>query len=276
MTCNLEYYNHVVRVQGPVVAILAAIHAKNITTPILFQITDPDIKYPFFIRVPSSDISVCGQIFIGHDYAFNITRQPKTIVDAGANIGIASIYFSNTFPSSRIIAIEPEKSNFEILKRNVGPYENIIPVCGALWHENRMIHLVDPGLGKWGFMTHENDGDNKNYGDLCHEISGITVDMIMKEYGIDHIDILKMDIEGAEREVFRNASAWIEKVDVLIVELHERMKSGCNRSFYNGTNGFDDEWIQGENVYLARNSSCLTRGERRTAGPLHNLNPEIA
>ena len=90
----------------------------------------------------------------------------------------------------------------------------------------------------------------------------MTVDTLMKEHGIDHIDILKIDIEGAEKEVFRDPSAWIGKVDALIVELHERMKLGCNRSFYNGTNCFDDEWFQGENVYLARNDGCLTR--RRT------------
>jgi hypothetical protein len=87
----------------------------------------------------------------------------------------------------------------------------------------------------------------------------MTVDTIMKEQGIDHIDILKIDIEGAEREVFRDPSSWIGKVDALIVELHEPMKPGCNRSFYSGSNGFDNEWLQGENVYRTRSGSCLTR-----------------
>jgi hypothetical protein len=87
----------------------------------------------------------------------------------------------------------------------------------------------------------------------------MTVDTIMREHGIDHIDVLKVDIEGAEREVFRDPSSWIDKVDTLIVELHERLKLGCNRSFYNGTNGFDDEWVQGENVYLTRSGGCVAR-----------------
>jgi hypothetical protein len=67
-----------------------------------------------------------------------------------------------------------------------------------------------------------------------------------------------MDIEGAEREVFSDATPWIYKVDSIIIELHERMKAGCNRSFYCGTNGFDHEWIQGENICLSR-GHCLTR-----------------
>ncbi len=258
MIDDMEYYSRVVRVRGPVFAVIAAIREKGSSTPILLEISGPDTKFPFLIRVPSSDASICEQIFIRREYDFNVKRTPKTIFDAGANIGLASIYFSNKFPYSRIVAIEPEGSNFEILKRNVAPYENIIPVRGALWHENTIINLVDTGLGKWGFMTQALDVGKEGYGEVLHETLGMTVDRIMKEQGVEHIDILKIDIEGAELEVFRDPSSWIGKVDTLIVELHERMKSGCNRSFYSGTNGFHDEWLQGENVYLTRNEGCLT------------------
>ena len=75
---------------------------------------------------------------------------------------------------------------------------------------------------------------------------------------LDHVDFLKIDIEGAEREVFSDTSSWIEKVDSIIIELHEHLKAGCNRSFFCGSNGFDNEWLQGENVYLSRNNS-ITR-----------------
>jgi hypothetical protein len=114
-------------------------------------------------------------------------------------------------------------------------------------------------LGKLGFFTQASDGISESRGEILHETHGITVDTIMKEQYVEHIDILKMDIEGAEREVFSDPSSWIEKVDALIVELHERMKSGCNRNFYSNTNEFDDEWLQGENVYLTRSKGCLTR-----------------
>ena len=54
----------------------------------------------------------------------------------------------------------------------------------------------------------------------------MTIDRIMNDYHLDKIDILKVDIEGADKEVFSNALSWIEKVDALIIELHERMKTG--------------------------------------------------
>jgi FkbM family methyltransferase len=250
---SIKCYLHTVGVRG----LVSAIGGRITRTTGLMQMRRPDIRFPFVLRVPSSDVPTFEQIFIKHEYAFDVHRPPKTIVDAGANIGLASIYFASKFPDAQIIAIEPEQSNLEVLTLNTAPYRNISVVCGALWHQNAKINLVDPNLGKWGFMTQAQDGVEEGYGAVVHEVMGMTVDTIMKEHGIDHIDILKIDIEGAEREVFADASRWIGRVDALIVELHERMKPGCNRSFYNGSGGFDNEWSQGENVYLSRSGSCI-------------------
>jgi FkbM family methyltransferase len=252
---NIKYYLRAVGILG----LVSAVKGQITKTTTFVQVNRTDIKFPFVLRVPSSDVLTFDQIFFSDEYGFDVRRTPKTIVDAGANIGLASIYFSNKFPDAKIIAIEPEESNFEVLRINIEPYANIISVRGALWHENTRINLVDPSLGKWGFMTQARDGAEERYGELLHEVRGMTVDTIMREQGIDHIDILKLDIEGAELEVFRDPSSWIGKVDALIVELHERMKPGCSRSFYRGSNGFDNEWLQGENVYLTRSASCLAR-----------------
>jgi len=251
----IESYRRVVGLRG----VASVIRGKLSGSQTLLKVETSDLKLPFYLRVPSSDVPTFEQIFIRRDYAFDVRTPPATIVDAGANIGLASLYFSNRFPGSKIIAIEPERNNFELLSRNVAGYANITPVHGALWHENNVINLVDPGLGEWGFMTRAADSVDEKLGDALHEVQGMTVDTIMREHGIERIDILKIDIEGAEREVFRDPSSWLGRVDALIVELHEHMKSGCNRSFYNSTYGFDDEWFQGENVYLTRRRGCVTR-----------------
>jgi len=252
MISTIKYYSRMVGIRN----LPAAVKGKITKMPELLEIKRPDIKFPFFLRVPSSDVGIFEKIFISQEYDFDVKKTPRFIIDAGANIGLASIYFSNKFPDAKIIAIEPEESNLKILKKNIAPYDNIILVCGALWYENTRVNLVDPGLGKCGFMTQTQEGVEEEYGEFVNKVQGMTVDSIMKERGIDHIDILKIDIEGAEREIFRDSSSWIGKVDALIIELHERMKLGCNRSFYNGSNGFDDEWLQGENVFLTRNRGC--------------------
>ncbi len=241
--------------------ILCAIKAKLKNSTVYFKIDRLDCKCPFSLRIPSSDVPTYKQVFINQEYDFLVKTKPKVIVDAGANIGLASIYFANKYPSAKIIAIEPEQSNFKILKENVTPYPNIIPVQAALWNKNEEINLIDPGLGKWGFMTDMKNSPESLPGITCHAVATMTIDKIMDDYHLKKIDILKIDIEGAEREVFADTSSWIEKVDSLIVELHEHMKAGCNRSFYCGSNGFDNEWNQGENVYLSR-GNYLTNKDR--------------
>ncbi|HEY4339702.1 MAG TPA: FkbM family methyltransferase [Steroidobacteraceae bacterium] len=235
--------------------LLYAMRSKISKSAVLFEVNRSDCRHPFLLRIRSSDVPTYGQIFVHQEYNFSATTQPEVIIDAGANIGLASIYFANKFPHAKIIAIEPEASNFALLKMNVAPYPQIIALQAALWHRNEEIDLIDPGLGKWekwGFMT-EKKGPSENLaGRTCHAVAAMTVDKIMADHNLKKVDILKIDIEGAEREVFSDTSSWIDRVNSVIIELHERMKAGCNRSFYCGSNGFDREWQQGENVFLSR------------------------
>jgi FkbM family methyltransferase len=253
MSSTLRCYLRTVGFRGLVAAVLGTIRRKNI----LLRVRRNGIQYPYFLRVPSSDVWVYNQIFIRKEYEFDVTSAPTTIIDAGANIGLTSIYLANKYPGASIIAIEPEDSNLEVLRKNIEPYRNITLVSGALWHEDTTINLVDPSLGNWGFMTQAPGSAEGNYGKHVHEVRGITIDTVMRQEGLERVDILKIDIEGAEREVFGDPSAWIGKIQAMIIELHERMKPGCNRSFYNGSNGFNFEWLQGGSVYLSRIGSCL-------------------
>jgi FkbM family methyltransferase len=239
-----------------------AIKGTIMNSEVTLNMNREDIKFPVSLRVPSSDIPTYEQVFINQDYDFLVETPPKVIVDAGANIGLASVYFANKYPRAMIIAIEPGKDNFELLKRNVEPYRNIIPIHSALWNTNETLQLVDPGLGYWGFMTEEINLSEETSGKFSHTVKAMTLDKIIADHQLNKIDILKIDIEGAEKEVFEDASSWIGKVEALIIELHEDMKSGCNRSFYNGSNGFDDEWRRGENVFLAKGKYLTRRLEK--------------
>jgi FkbM family methyltransferase len=243
--------------------LFVAIKVKIAKTTALLQVKQSgSIKYPLYLRVPSSDVPTFRQIFIDQEYDFLVKNQPKVIIDAGANIGLASIYFSNKYPKAKIIAIEPERSNFELLAKNVAPYTNIIPIQAALWNQKGEISLVNPGLGNWGFRIEDENISESRLGSEYHKVASITIENIIEEYKLDKIDILKVDIEGSEKELFGETASWIEKVDALIIELHEYIKPGCNRSFYNGSNGFDYEWKQGENVYLSR-GKCLVQRDAK-------------
>lgn len=254
----LKRYQRVFGIRGPIGIAKGKLAGK----PVLLQVKGFGLKSPVSLRVPSSDVRVFEQIFTRNEYKFDVNRDPEFIVDAGANIGLASVYFANQFPNARILAIEPEKENFEVLVKNVEPYPNIQPVLGALWSEKMEVEVVDRGFGNWGFMI-EAPSDGRTSSNSNHQmVEGMTVDMILDRYDVKKISILKLDIEGAELEVFRNSSSWIDRVDSLIIELHEHMKPGCNRSFYSATGGFDIEWSQGEFVYLTRAGGCLRNTEK--------------
>lgn len=239
--------------------ILYAIIGKAANSELPLNVKRRDIRFPFSLRIPTSDVSTYQKVFIKQEYNFVTEVAPKTIIDAGANIGLASIYFANKYPEAKVIALEPEKSNFEFLRKNVEPYPNIIPVHAALWNRNEEINLIDPGRGKWGFITEAKNTADNPLSNICHTVNGMTIDRIIHDYGLNNIDILKIDIEGAEKEVFEDTASWIGKVNALIIELHERLKSGCNRSFYQGTNGFDHEWCRGETIYLVRGDGTTKR-----------------
>ncbi len=246
----LKYYYDNFGLNG----VFHAINSKIFKKVNLLEVNN-ELRHPFFLRMPSSDLPTFQQVFVDNEYEFETGKEPDVIVDAGANIGLASIVFANRFPNAKIIAIEPEASNFDLLKKNVEMYKNVIPVQAALWNESGEIDLVDPGLGSWGFMTENGVSDSKLQSNVCHKVKSYRVDDILHEFELEKIDILKIDIEGAEKEVFEDVTSWINSVNSLIVELHERMKPGCTRTFFNATNGFDTEWIVGENVYLSKNDT---------------------
>lgn len=244
---SIRRYLNILGVPGTARAIASQLTGKTS----LYRVERDDCAHPFHLRMPSSDVSTYKQVYLDQEYDFDVSRDPEVIVDAGANIGLASIYFANRYPNARIIALEPETGNFGMLRRNVAKYPNVTPVHAALWNANEEITLVDPGLGDWGFRT-ESRKDGSSIAGASHKVQAMTVDRVMEEFKLERVDILKVDIEGAECEVFENTLEWLDKVESIIVELHERTKSGCNRAFYCGTEGFDTEWHQGENVYVSR------------------------
>src|SRR5687767_864934 len=75
-------------------------------------------KIHFFLRSNTTDPGIFGQVFIARQYEIPYSFEPKTIIDAGANTGLSALYFADRFPNANIIALEPDKDNFEIALQN--------------------------------------------------------------------------------------------------------------------------------------------------------------
>jgi hypothetical protein len=128
----------------------------------------------------------------------------------------------------------------------VAPYPNVIPVRAALWGEDAAIHIENPGLGKWGFRTRAASRET------IDTARGMTVDTLMREHGMEYLDILKLDIEGAEREVLLASASWIDRIGMIVAEMHDRYEGGCSRAFFRATSAFEWEWTKGENLFVVR------------------------
>jgi FkbM family methyltransferase len=210
----------------------------------------PGFKYPVHLRLRTTDVFSFHQVLVTGEYDMEFTKPPRVIVDAGANIGLASVFYANKYPEAKIVAIEPESSNFEMLKKNTAPYSNVVPVHSALWRHSDRVSLIDPGLGHWGFQTLEEAEGGAQM--AAKKVLAIAVEKLMADHRIDYIDILKLDIEGSEKEVFESPSLWIDRVGVIVIELHDRLRTGCSRAVYLATQNFEFEWRKGETVFLVR------------------------
>ncbi|HEY0978190.1 MAG TPA: FkbM family methyltransferase [Flavobacteriales bacterium] len=190
----------------------------------------PHQRVAFSLRKNTSDIATFYQVFLLDEYDIAMAEQPRTIIDGGANIGLFSVQYKDRFPEARIICIEPDPENFELLKSNTAPLHDVLLEHSGLWHRDSRLTIHDKhDLGKWG-MTVEEDERNGN-------IEAICMDSLMKKHAIDRIDILKLDVEGSERHIFsQNYEQWLPKVKMIIIELHDRMEKGCASTLFTAIN----------------------------------------
>ena len=231
--------------------VLLAAKARSLHQQTEVTIATPGVKHPVHLRLRTSDVGVFRQVLVTREYDAEFRKNPCVIIDAGANIGLTSVFYANKYPDATIISVEPESSNFEILKKNTELYPNITAVHAALWKGNGQISVVDPGQGHYGFRTVES-ADAARPANRRNPVPSVTVDHLMEVYGLKFVDILKIDIEASEKEVFENSAGWIERVGVVVVELHDNVKAGCSRSVYLATKDFQLEWRKGETVFLAK------------------------
>ncbi|WP_299550354.1 FkbM family methyltransferase [Seonamhaeicola sp.] len=198
---------------------------------------------PIYLRPNTTDLRIFRQLFIEEEYNVDIPFKVKTIVDAGANCGYSLVYFANKFKGAKIIAIEPESSNIEMIKMNISNYRNIEVIQGGLWDKSCSLMIVNKNAGKWAFKVSETTEDKA-------EFMGISLEDIMSTYKLESIDLLKMDIEGSEKAVFLNHyENWLPKTRFGLLEIHESYEKGITSLVYDRLNKYNFEISQsGENL----------------------------
>lgn len=231
----------------PLMLRLYRLYAAGSTEPVYVRF---DRGTGIWLR-PKLDLGAFQQVFVWDEYGYAYDVQPKSIIDAGANIGCASVYFARRYPMAKILAVEPTPSTYRMLMRNVADLPNVTAIQAAVWRENRPVEIIDEGVLPVAVQIQATSGKAG-----VVNVPGRTVDDLMAEARFDTVDLLKMDIEGAEEEVFRQPDAWINRVKCLIIEFHEWIRPGSEANIRKKIASWwaFDEAQQGENVILTRRS----------------------
>jgi len=165
-------------------------------------------------------------------------RKP-VIVDAGANIGAASIWFRKKYPGAAIVAVEPDPRNLRVLRLNVEGRQEIAVVPAAIGSREGLVRIEDHGQG-WSTRTKRDEG-------------GVPVITMANAFarvrdGIPFI--AKIDIEGFESDLFADNTEWLNEVYMVAIEPHDWLLPGerTSRAFQvasifplpNGPGNFDN------------------------------------
>lgn len=194
-------------------------------------------SHAIFMRANTPDEIVAKSCFGGEfDRAISAARplRHRLIIDAGGYIGTAAIVFAEAFPDATVVTLEPSLENFMVLKKNVSPYRNVVPLNVALGREPGRRTLHNRKTGQWGYSIVANPSDCKSP-ELLHGVDVITIQDILADFKSSGIDILKLDIEGAEYELLQDGAPWLTNVHVLVAELHDRIIPGCTVAFKKAT-----------------------------------------
>jgi FkbM family methyltransferase len=179
------------------------------------------------LRPGTSDIPVYLAIFVTGEYdSLNNLPAVNTIIDLGANTGLSAAWFSCIYPDATIIALEPESGNYRMLELNVRGLRNVEPLHAAIWsHDTELeIDSTENGVRRddWAFRSRE-------VGQGGDRVCALSIATLLANYQIESVDILKVDIEGAEVELFSaNAANWLPRIKYIVVETHERFRPGSD------------------------------------------------
>ena len=210
-------------------------HSSHFTGRLISKVDIPTIG-PVYVRSSESDVAAFRQVFISRDYDLGSTSLARArvetryeailssgkipvIIDAGANVGSASLWFAHEYPRAQIVAIEPEAGNLKMLHQNAEGRRNISVIDAAVGSSSGFVAVQNEGMG-WGARTVRAETGMRI----------VTIDEAVATIPESQLLIAKIDIEGFESDLFAANLGWIEGAQMVIIEPHDWMLPGQHSS----------------------------------------------
>jgi len=175
------------------------------------------------LRRYSGDLDIFFEVFWKHCYVVTQPDKKKisSVLDLGANTGMSAAYFYSCFPEAEFYCLEPDPENVVILKANLGglvPDDHLHILQAAVGSSDTAGQLVTSRYAYNSTVLAETgNGD----------VKVISMTSLLSYFKLQKIDLIKMDIEGAETSVFED-SGWLRNVHFIFIEFHSEpgLKSG--------------------------------------------------
>jgi len=166
-----------------------------------------------------------GEILHEQPYRLHHRLPPAPVIlDAGANIGIATLWFRAHYPGAEVHSFEPASENFALLRQNVAGLPRSHCLHSALGDSEDDVRLAMPG----GYS------DNRITAEATEAPTEVvrctTGAAYLERMGLERVDLLKLDVEGYETEVVRGFAKHLSRVKAIVGEVHERLVD--QRAFY--------------------------------------------
>ena len=211
-------------------------------------------EYPVSLRLRgASDIFVFEQIFVSEQYScVRDLKAVETILDLGANAGLSGAYLLSCFPQARLVAVEPDPENAAVCSRNLAPFGDRARVfSGAVWSRTTKVRLARGEFRdgrEWATQVAADGVPDKGG---APSVQAWTVPDLLHMAAIERVDLMKVDIERAEVEVFNNfARDWLPRVRNICIELHD---SDCEAAFDSALESFDYACDRSGELTICRN-----------------------
>ena len=209
------------------------------------------------LRRYTTDFHAFRQIFFHNELNelinFIGTESISTILDAGANVGMTALKLETVYPGAKMYCIEPDANNFRTLEANITYNSlNAIAVQTAVWSKSAKLyfdHTFRDGR-EWSITVTENNTGS-------HSIEAVSINDLVRIFNLRQIDLLKMDIEGSEKEIFEageDALSFLAITKFIAVEVHEEVVKTEYIGSQLSSRGFDlsksGEYLIGRNRNL--------------------------
>jgi FkbM family methyltransferase len=182
-----------------------------------------------------SELEALAEVLCDESYALAPALEPRTIVDLGSHVGSSILYFACRYPGARILGVEADPDTLSRLRANVGGLPGVELVNVAVAGGNGVVSFF-PSRKTWGSTARPGEVHG-----AAITVPARSLDRLLEDARVEHVDLLKIDVEGSEYETLRAAESLETRIGAIVGEFHVFMPAVAREeaAFFDLLKGFE-------------------------------------